>query len=120
MYILRIANLAKRKILMKINDSFKNTVSLDLDKTGLDKGKADKKADALHTNTHASDSVTLSKMSAQLQSIEAKMTADNVFDADKVAAIKLAIADGQFRVNSEKVADGLIETVKDLLYTKKG
>ena len=42
-----------------------------------------------------------------------------MFDAEKVAAIKSAIADGQFKVSSEKVADGLIESVKDLLNTKK-
>jgi negative regulator of flagellin synthesis FlgM len=38
-----------------------------------------------------------------------------VFDAAKVGEIKSAIASGQFRVDSEKVADGLLATVKDLL-----
>jgi hypothetical protein len=38
-----------------------------------------------------------------------------VFEAKKVEEIKLAISEGRFQVNSEKVADGLLETVKDLL-----
>ncbi len=104
---------------MKINDSFKNKVGLGLDKAGAEKASAGKAAEKLQTDTKATENVTLSPMSAQLQSLEAKIAADNVFDAEKVAAIKLAIASGQFKVDSEKVADGLIETVKDLLNTKK-
>jgi negative regulator of flagellin synthesis FlgM len=104
---------------MKINDSFKNTVSLGVDRTGTEKAGAGKKAVRPQTDAKAAENVTLSPMSAQLQALEASMAGDNVFDAEKVAAIKSAIAVGQFKVSSEKVADGLIETVKDLLTTKK-
>ena len=104
---------------MKINDSFKSKVDLGIDKASAEKTGAGKKSDALQANTHAADSVTLSPMSAQLQSLEATIASDKAFDAEKVAAIKLAISSGQFKVSSEKVADGLIETVKDLLNTKK-
>ena len=65
------------------------------------------------------ESVTLSPLSGQVKSLEAKIAASNVFDAEKVDAIKSAIASGQFKVDSEKVADGLIATVKDLLNTQK-
>lgn len=47
------------------------------------------------------------------------MAASNVFDANKVEAIKLAIADGKFQVNPEKVADGLLATVKNLLQARR-
>lgn len=104
---------------MKINDSIKSKVGLGIDKAGAEKTAASKKTEISQLETKPTDSVTLSPMSAQLQSLEAKIATDNVFDAEKVAAIKLAIASGQFKVSSEKVADGLIETVKDLLNTKK-
>lgn len=104
---------------MKINDSFKNTVSVGVDKAGANKNELSKKSEAVGVDSKAAKNVTLSPMAAQLQSLEATLAADNEFDAEKVAAIKSAIADGQFKVSSEKVADGLIESVKDLLNTKK-
>ncbi len=100
---------------MKINDSIKNNLGLGVDKAGTEKSGAGKATGKPQVDVKAAESVTLSPMSAQLQSLEAKIAADNAFDVEKVAAIKLAIASGQFNVSSEKVADGLIETVKDLL-----
>lgn len=63
--------------------------------------------------------VTLSPMSAQLQKLEAAVKSSNVFDIEKVDAIKTAISAGQFQVNTAKVAAGLIATVTDLLTTQK-
>jgi negative regulator of flagellin synthesis FlgM len=104
---------------MKINDSFKNTVSVGLDKTGAGKTGGSKKTDAASVDSKSVENVTLSPMAAQLQTLESSLAADNVFDAEKVAAIKSAIADGQFKVSADKVADGLIDSVKDLLNTNK-
>ncbi len=100
---------------MKINDSIKSKVDLGVDKTIAEKTGAGKKTEKPQSNAKAAENVTLSPISAQLQALEAKIAGDNAFDVEKVAAIKLAIASGQFKVSSEKVADGLIETVKDLL-----
>jgi len=111
---------------MKINDSIKKPVSLGVDKAGTEKsatGKlesgAGKQAAKSQAGAKVAGNVTLSPMSAQIQSLEAKVAASNVFDVEKVDAIKSAIAGGQFKVDSGKVADGLIETVRDLLTTKK-
>ncbi|HEY5799677.1 MAG TPA: flagellar biosynthesis anti-sigma factor FlgM [Burkholderiaceae bacterium] len=65
----------------------------------------------------AADSVRLSTASVELERRIGGASA--VFDTKKVERIKLAIADGQFNVNSEKVADGLLETVRDLLHSRK-
>jgi len=104
---------------MKINDSFKNKAGLGVDKAGTEKAGTGKTAEKQQIDAKASESVTLSPMAAQLKSLQANGAADNVFDSEKVAAIKSAIAGGKFKVSSEKVADGLIESVKDLLNTKK-
>lgn len=66
-------------------------------------------------NAAASSTVTsLSSISTQLQA--AKVAAgDAVFSTDKVNEIKAAIANGQFKVNSDKVASALLDSVHDLL-----
>lgn len=101
---------------MKINDSMKQHLDLTTDKVGVKSGK---KTEQTNANVASSESVTLSTLSSQLQSLEAKVSSAEVFDTEKVDAIKSAIANGQFKVDSGKVADGLIASVKDLLNTQK-
>lgn len=102
---------------MKINnDAIQKSLGLTAEKAD---SKAAKKADTPAAQNSSSGTVTLSPMSTKLQSLEAKVAADNVYDAEKVESIKLAIKNGQFNVNTEKVADGLINTVKDLLQANR-
>lgn len=42
-----------------------------------------------------------------------------IVDTDKVAKIRQAIIEGRFKVNPEAVADRLLETVKELIQSKK-
>ena len=62
-----------------------------------------------------STSVSLGSTATQLHSMESSMASIPVADTSKVAEIKQAISDGRFKVNSEVVADHLIETVRDLI-----
>lgn len=94
----------------------KQHLDLTTDKVGVKSGK---KTEQTNANVASSESVTLSTLSSQLQSLEAKVSSAEVFDTEKVDAIKSAIANGQFKVDSGKVADGLIASVKDLLNTQK-
>lgn len=62
-----------------------------------------------------STSVSLGTTAAQLSSMEGSMAGTPVADAAKVAEIRQAISEGRFKVNSEVVADRLLQTVRDLI-----
>lgn len=101
---------------MKINDTLKGNTPLPDAKAPAAGTKSAEKASSTAVPT-STDSV---RLSSQGQAMAAAVGGSNAaFDAKKVERIKLAIADGQFNVNSEKVADGLLETVRDLLHSRK-
>jgi negative regulator of flagellin synthesis FlgM len=115
---------------MKISDSIKNPLGISLDKAGAEKAGAEKvvsgklesgasnKNEKPQLDANLAGNVVLSARSTQLQSLEAKVATSKVFDTQKVDAIKAAIEKGQFKVDSEKVANGLLETVRDLLASR--
>ncbi|QOY93598.1 flagellar biosynthesis anti-sigma factor FlgM [Massilia sp. UMI-21] len=107
---------------MKINDTLKSNPGLQPTNTngaanarGAD--KAATTSTTVSTPSAATDSVRLSSAGQAMASAVAGN--NQVFDTKKVERIKMAIADGQFQVNSEKVADGLLDTVRDLLHSRK-
>lgn len=100
---------------MKINDTLKGTQGLQQQtQTTAANAKQAEKAAATAAPAQT-DSV---RLSSQAQSVGASGKANEVFDAKKVERIKMAIADGQFQVNSERIADGLLDTVRDLLHSR--
>lgn len=100
---------------MKINDTLKNNTSLPVSNAPASGAKGTDKAAPMSTPA-VTDNV---RLSSQGQALASMAGSGAVFDTKKVERIKLAIADGQFQVNSEKVADGLLETVRDLLHSRK-
>ena len=99
---------------MKITDTLKSPPGVPVTQTSTSGARSAEKA---AVNPGAGDNV---RLSSQGQALAASAVGGSaVFDMKKVERIKLAIADGQFHVNSEKVADGLLETVKDLLRSRK-
>jgi negative regulator of flagellin synthesis FlgM len=101
---------------VKINDTVKSNPGLQPGSTQAGNAKAADKAAATVVPT-TTDSVSLSSQGQAMTSAVGGTGA--TFDTKKVERIKMAIADGQFKVNSEKVADGLLETVRDLLHSRK-
>jgi negative regulator of flagellin synthesis FlgM len=99
---------------VKINDTLKSKPGLPAAGTPAAGAKgADKAAAATPAPT---DTV---RLSSQGQALASTKGTGGVFDTNKVERIKAAIADGQFKVDSEKVADNLLETVRDLLHSRK-
>lgn len=64
------------------------------------------------------DKVRLSDLSSRLAELEAKLTASGEFDPQRVERIKAAIANGEYRINPDAIADKLIESVRHLLAGK--
>jgi len=68
----------------------------------------------------SSSVATISTIATQLQAAQAASSSDAVFSTTKVNEIKQAISEGRFQVNSAKVADGLLDSVHDLLKSRQG
>ncbi len=66
------------------------------------------------TESTQQESVSINPLAAKMQAMEALGTEPS-FDADKVAAIRQAIADGKFSVRSDVIADKLLDSVRELL-----
>ena len=62
-----------------------------------------------------SEQVELSPMSARLKDIEASLANTPVVDRARVDEIKQAITEGRFKVDASKIADSLIQGVRDLI-----
>jgi negative regulator of flagellin synthesis FlgM len=103
---------------VKIDDSMKKAGGLPVSSTQTRAGKGAEKSGSVgktapNTQSGTSDNVHLSTQ------VQALAGSDAVFDTNKVEEIKAAIAGGQFQVDPEKVANGLLDTVKDLIHTRK-
>jgi negative regulator of flagellin synthesis FlgM len=51
------------------------------------------------------------------QNVESILASTPIVDTERVAEIKRAIAEGRFQVNPERIADGLLQSVRDMLAT---
>ncbi|HEV7856317.1 MAG TPA: flagellar biosynthesis anti-sigma factor FlgM [Herminiimonas sp.] len=98
---------------MKIDDPLKKAAGLGVSTTQTRAGKA---SDQANVSKVPSDNVTLS---TQVQELAGTASSAGVFDTKKVDEIKAAIASGKFQVNAESVADGLMDTVKDLISARR-
>lgn len=69
---------------------------------------------APENTSQAAESVRLSSSAAPLQKAETPPV-----NATKIKEIKDAIAQGRFQINPEAIADGLLETARDLVNSQR-
>ena len=96
---------------MKIGSSFDSQAVGD--RSGL---KVDTKRGArAASGGESATQVQLSELSTKLAELESKLAASDAFDVEKVEAIKQAITAGHFKVDTDAVADKLLQNVRELL-----
>ena len=99
---------------MKIDNSIKP----GLKSVGGTAGKGNTNRGAKTADGASADSaaeVALSPLATRMQEITANLAATPVVDASRVAEIKQAISEGRFTVDAGKIADTMIEGVRQLL-----
>lgn len=62
--------------------------------------------------------VELSSLSSSLNKAEAAIAATPEIDRRRVDEIRQAISEGRFKVDANRIADGLIESVREMLDAK--
>lgn len=70
---------------------------------------------ATNTPPEAAIPKDASTVSPQLQQVQNVLANTPAVNTDRVREIKQAIAEGRFTINPEKIADGLIENVREQL-----
>ncbi len=63
--------------------------------------------------------VALSPLSTQLQEIAGNLANTPVADTERVSAITQAISQGEFKIDASKIADGLLNSVRQMLAAQK-
>ncbi|MET0961259.1 MAG: flagellar biosynthesis anti-sigma factor FlgM [Noviherbaspirillum sp.] len=99
---------------MKINDSSSINKAAPGNIAASQAG-ANRAAEKTGAAAAGSDNVRLSSQAKALSTT----STGGVFDTKKVEEIKAAIASGQFRVDAGKIADGLIDSVRDMIQKRK-
>jgi negative regulator of flagellin synthesis FlgM len=72
-------------------------------------------ANPASTVASSGDKVELSSLSSSLQKAETAIAQAPVVDSQRVAEIKQAIANGEFKIDAGRIADGLITSVREML-----
>lgn len=96
---------------MKIDNSISKTIATPSGESKVVRNKSANTPEA--SKAGSADEVSLTS-SSQLQALSGGGESQPM-DGAKVEAIKQAIAEGRFKINPERIADGLLNSVKELL-----
>jgi len=101
---------------VKIDNSVKATGSLP---SNDGRARSAKESPKTESSNAGSERVELSSLSSRMLQMEEAISNTPVVDSTKVDEIKQAMSEGRFKVNTERVADGLIESVRQMLSTQQ-
>ena len=104
---------------MKIDNSIKSTPASKVGQTTAKKTGGSSAAKGASASA-SQDKVDINPLSSQLQALESSLEEVSVVDTAKVESIKQAISEGRFKVDPDAIADRLIETVKEMVLSRKG
>lgn len=96
---------------MKINSSITSTGNSQASGRAKSSAQAGRAAEP----SASGEKVALSSLSANLQQASALSGNEQVMDVARVAEIKQAIAEGRFQIKPERIADGLLDSVREML-----
>lgn len=94
---------------MKIDGSLKTPVT----SSSGSRGRAERTGGS--SESQSGSQVQLSAASAQLSGASSGAPIDGA----RIAEIKLAIAEGRFKINAEAIAEGLIDSARNLLQSQR-
>lgn len=101
---------------MKIDSSISKTVATPSGESKIVRNKPAGTPENSKADSAATVNLT---SSSQLQALSGGVSEGQPVDTAKVEAIKQAISEGRFKINPEKIADGLLSSVKELLTNHK-
>ncbi|MFA7269819.1 MAG: flagellar biosynthesis anti-sigma factor FlgM [Sterolibacterium sp.] len=106
---------------MKIDNSVKidSSVKPVVNQTGGVRTSSAKAGVSTRSAASGGAEVALSPLSSRLQQIESSLASSPATNADRVAEIRQAIAQGSFKIDTGKIADGLIESVRQMLVAQR-
>lgn len=87
-------------------------------KTGADTSALASAKDGVNANRSASAIPAVAGQAQPVSPTPLLPSTNADFDTARVAAIRESISAGRYQVNTAKIADGLLATVRDLLNTK--
>lgn len=96
---------------MKIDNSIKSVSGAPIKDAQGRQGKTEgtKSAGA------STEQVQISTLSSQLQQLQSRLSNSPVVDVARVQEIKQAMSEGKFKVDTGKVADGLLQAAQNLI-----